>query len=994
MPLSVYCAECKKSYKLGDKAAGRRVRCPAGHILQVPMPAASETSAEPEPDAAPDEPLQMPPSRNVPHRFLILGGLVALGLLAITVMALLSSGKDKPNPGSGAASEPGSDRSQATDPGASNPNSTGSEESADPPGPGLAGVDRLDKLATALPAAAASEPPTPEVWDGHTSDVRGVAFTDDGRFVVSVSGDVTVTTEGARKPPDNSIRLWDARRGKQIHSVEGFSEALDGVSVSPGGRFAIFGCGGHWEDGKWTDARDHHIRMMDLQEKKYVARGASLTDPAEDRDEPGRARFQGLESSVFCTAYSPDRRLAAAADNGGHLRIWSTDTGKAISSIEVEPLATEWVHGIVSLHFTPDRRYLVAAAYLTVRVFDVNTRSQVGCLQSHQDQIWSVAVGRGKDGRTLALSGGGGRQRQDGKGHELGALDYAIRLWSIPEGQLQRQFAGHEGPVMALAFCPNGRHFISAGMDQTVRLWDLESGKQIRLLGRHTAPVRSVAVAPDGRSAVSGGDDHKVRFWRLPASAEELVRVLEANEVLNVGRALKDLDVMGQEARIATLPLLAFLRTSPAQLVQPVIAALQQLGGLDRKHAPALGTLLDHSDAAVRSFALKALKALGPDAREALPKLLEMLARGREDEAEQSLAIVVRLGGCDRTHTRWLAALVERPSPAIRSFACDELMKLGASADEALPTLRNLLQKTEDVSLLISLVGLLGKMHDSSPEGLALLTTRGLKHQDAGVRQQTVKALIQIGGDAFDRDRFVDLLRRDPSPQVREEVERGLRQKLDSAGVKDLPIVRAMLKTDEAAPVQLLALDLVIRLGPDAGEAAVQVGELLQSGDATVQLRALLALQALGKTARPASPALVKALETNKIQQKRQAAVLLARLEPSDRKVLKLVLPILIDGLKPEEGRPDTEKEQVLQALEAIGAPAGDALVDALEMARGKGAGLANHRKVLLQAIEKLGKKAFSEENVLRVRVFTVKDNEVYQDVRDAAARALGAMRK
>jgi predicted RNA-binding Zn-ribbon protein involved in translation (DUF1610 family) len=93
----------------------------------------------------------------------------------------------------------------------------------------------MDRLTIAVPPLAPDEAPPPDVWDGHRASIRGVAFTDDGRFVVSVSG--AIQKIGA--VTDNSIRVWDARRGKQLRKLDDFREALDAVSVSPGGRFAV-----------------------------------------------------------------------------------------------------------------------------------------------------------------------------------------------------------------------------------------------------------------------------------------------------------------------------------------------------------------------------------------------------------------------------------------------------------------------------------------------------------------------------------------------------------------------------------------------------------------------------------------------------------------------------------------------------------------------------------------------------------------------------------
>ena len=45
---------------------------------------------------------------------------------------------------------------------------------------------------------------------------------------------------------------------------------------------------------------------------------------------------------------------------------------------------------------------------------------------------------------------------------------------------------------------PDGKILASAGEDQTIRIWDARSGEQLQQLTGHPGPVLSVAYAPDG----------------------------------------------------------------------------------------------------------------------------------------------------------------------------------------------------------------------------------------------------------------------------------------------------------------------------------------------------------------------------------------------------------------------------------------------------------------------------------------------------------------
>jgi WD40 repeat protein len=72
---------------------------------------------------------------------------------------------------------------------------------------------------------------------GHTALIDRVAFSPDGRRAVSCGGDF----RGNDVTKDLTIRLWDVATGKELHCYEGHSEHIIGLAYSPDGRFLISG---------------------------------------------------------------------------------------------------------------------------------------------------------------------------------------------------------------------------------------------------------------------------------------------------------------------------------------------------------------------------------------------------------------------------------------------------------------------------------------------------------------------------------------------------------------------------------------------------------------------------------------------------------------------------------------------------------------------------------------------------------------------------------
>jgi hypothetical protein len=117
----------------------------------------------------------------------------------------------------------------------------------------------------------------------------------------------------------------------------------------------------------------------------------------------------------------------------------------------------------------------------------------------------------------------------DGKFVLSGSDDRTVRLWSIESGDEERRLTGHEGWVTAVAYLPDGRRAVTGSVDRSVRLWDVETGEQVRRLDGHAALVTSVAASADGKWALSASDDYTVRLWDVEAGKE--VRRLEGHQL-------------------------------------------------------------------------------------------------------------------------------------------------------------------------------------------------------------------------------------------------------------------------------------------------------------------------------------------------------------------------------------------------------------------------------------------------------------------------------
>ena len=232
------------------------------------------------------------------------------------------------------------------------------------------------------------------------------------------------------------------------------------------------------------------------------------------------------KDSVREVAFSSKGRILATVAMDNTTRILDFD-GKLLAEFKVFEEVLRNSYGlffspVLSMVFSPDAKLLATGMRNnTIRLWDLQG-NLIKEFKGHEGGVNSVVFS--PNGQFIAS----------------GADDNTIRMWDL-QGNLIKEFKGHQQSVKSVIFSPNGQFIASGANDNTVRLWDLK-GNLIEEFKGHQKGVNSVAFSPNGQFIASGADDSTVRLWDLKGNLIEKMKGHEQS-VKSVAFSLDGLSV-------------------------------------------------------------------------------------------------------------------------------------------------------------------------------------------------------------------------------------------------------------------------------------------------------------------------------------------------------------------------------------------------------------------------------------------------------------------
>jgi len=259
---------------------------------------------------------------------------------------------------------------------------------------GMSAWDVIDNTIKVFDVATGTELMT---LCGHSARVWSVAYSPDGKRIVSGSFDQTV-------------RIWDAVTGDELMVLRGHEKRVFSVAYSPDGKRIISG------------SYDGSIRVWDAEE------GAEIRSLA------------GHDARIEAVAFSPDGKSIASGSWDNTVKIWDAETGDELMTLVGHK------HGISDVAFSPDCARIISGCWdNSVKVWNAETGDEMMTINGHKGRVRSVAVS--PDGKRIVSSCGDDTIQDSGE-------NSTMKVWDAATGSELMTLRSNN--ISSIAFSPDG----------------------------------------------------------------------------------------------------------------------------------------------------------------------------------------------------------------------------------------------------------------------------------------------------------------------------------------------------------------------------------------------------------------------------------------------------------------------------------------------------------------------------------------------------------
>jgi WD40 repeat protein len=312
----------------------------------------------------------------------------------------------------------------------------------------------------ALKAALLESQVSAVLRDGHTTAVRGIGFSPDGKYVVTASW-------------DNTARVWEAASGTSVSVLREHTQPVNSATFSNDGRYIL------------TASHDGHARVWEGWQSQTPRVVATLSESINSESK-----------KMWTAAFSPDGKYVLTGGDEGNVRVWDWQNNQVEKSLKLGATGSGPVPAA-----SPEPASLAASSS--------SPSESASPTPTPTPVPKSILIYR------AAFS-------NDGQYIIVASADRAAWVWEWrKESATPRRLRGHENTILDAAFSPDGRYAVTASTDTYAVVWDLETLSPLKKLHLLPSRARGVSFSPDGQIVAIVSDDGVVRLWEWQRSEKK-----------------------------------------------------------------------------------------------------------------------------------------------------------------------------------------------------------------------------------------------------------------------------------------------------------------------------------------------------------------------------------------------------------------------------------------------------------------------------------------